>query len=116
VDQKEMQKTTKVNKNRYRTERAQDRSSRTKLKSPEVPSRKTPWATSTTLERACDVLRLFTPQQPRWTISELARRLNVPKSGVFRLVKTFERKHFLQTSDDSHEYELGAGIWELTGS
>jgi DNA-binding IclR family transcriptional regulator len=78
--------------------------------------RKTPWATSTTLERACDVLRLFTPQKPRWTISELARHLSVPKSGVFRLVKTFERKQFLQSGDDSYEYELGSGIWELTGT
>jgi DNA-binding IclR family transcriptional regulator len=41
--------------------------------------------------------------------------LNVPKSGVFRLVKTFERKRFLQSSADSYEYELGSGIWELTG-
>lgn len=62
------------------------------------------------------MLRLFTPQKPRWTISELARHLNVPKSGVFRLVKTFERKHFLQSGEDSYEYELGSGIWELTGT
>jgi hypothetical protein len=81
-----------------------------------VIRRKTPWATSTTLERACDVLKLFTPRKPRWTISELARHLEVPKSGVFRLVKTFERKHFLQSSDDSYEYELGPSIWELTGT
>jgi hypothetical protein len=71
---------------------------------------------SMTLERACDVLRLFTPQKPRWTISELARHLDVPKSGIFRLVKTFERKNFLQSSEDSYEYELGSGIWELTGT
>src|SRR5215467_3204296 len=81
-----------------------------------IVNRKTPWATSTTLERACDVLRLFTPQKPRWTISELARHLNVPKSGVFRLVKTFVRKHFLQSGEDSYEYELGSAIWELTGT
>src|SRR5262252_2771330 len=83
---------------------------------PKVVVRKTPWATSTTLERACDVLRLFTPQKPRWTISELARHLNVPKSGVFRLEKTFVRKHFLQPGEDSYEYELGSAIWELTGT
>jgi DNA-binding IclR family transcriptional regulator len=83
---------------------------------PKTFPRKTPWATSTTLERACDVLRLFTPQKPRWTISQLARHLNVPKSGIFRLVKTFERKHFLQSGKDSYEYELGSGIWELTGT
>jgi DNA-binding IclR family transcriptional regulator len=83
---------------------------------PKAVSRKTPWATSTTLERACELLRLFTPQKPRWTISELARHLNVPKSGVFRLVKTFERKHFLRSGEDSYEYELGSEIWELTGT
>ena len=86
----------------------------TRLK-PTILGRKTPWATSTTLERACDLLRLFTPQKPRWTISELARHLNVPKSGVFRLVKTFERKGFLQCTEDSYAYQLGSGIWELTG-
>jgi DNA-binding IclR family transcriptional regulator len=100
---------------RQRTHEISDRSSNPKPKT-KVIRRKTPWATSTTLERACDVLRLFTPQKPRWTISELARHLNVSKSGVFRLVKTFERKHFLQSGDGSHEYELGSGIWELTGT
>ena len=62
------------------------------------------------------MLRQFTPQKPRWTIAELARHLNVPKSGVFRLVKTFERKHFLQSAAASYEYELGTSIWELTGA
>jgi DNA-binding IclR family transcriptional regulator len=78
--------------------------------------RKTPWATSTTLERACDLLKLFTRQNPRWTISALARHLNLPKSGVFRLVKTFERKHLLQSGENTYEYELGSGFWQLTGT
>lgn len=99
-------------------DRSQEISGRAPNRRPKakIVGRKTPWATSTTLERACDVLRLFTPQKPRWTISELARHLNVPKSGVFRLVKTFQRKHFLQSGEDSYEYELGSGIWELTGT
>ena len=100
---------------RDRSDKIISRPSEPKAKAKSI-HRKTPWATSTTLERACDLLRLFTPQKPRWTISELARHLNVPKSGVFRLVKTFERKHFLRSGDDSYEYELGSGIWELTGS
>ena len=104
----------KVKSNRRdRLHETSDRSSNPRPKA-KITVRKTPWATSTTLERACDVLRLFTPQKLRWTISELARRLNVPKSGVFRLVKTFERKGFLQCTEDSYEYQL-AGIWELTG-
>ena len=108
--------TSKVKPNqRERSHEIRDRSSNPRPKA-KIVVRKTPWATSTTLERACDVLRLFTRQKPRWTISELARHLNVPKSGVFRLVKTFERKHFLQCGEDSYEYELGSGIWELTGT
>jgi DNA-binding IclR family transcriptional regulator len=102
-------------KSKRRESLESNRRSLSSSSTPKTVGRKTPWATSTTLERACDVLRLFTPQKPRWTISELARRLNVPKSGVFRLVKTFERKHFLQSGEDSYEYELGSGIWELTG-
>ena len=35
---------------------------------------------------------------------------------MFRLVKTFERKHFLRCHDDTYEYELGSEIWELTGA
>jgi len=100
---------------RDRLHETSSRPSNPRLKA-KIAVRKTPWATSTTLERACDVLRLFTRQKPRWTISELARHLNVPKSGVFRLVKTFVRKHFLQSGEDSYEYELGSAIWELTGT
>jgi IclR family transcriptional regulator, KDG regulon repressor len=107
---------TKVKSNR--SDRSHEISRRSSNTAPNTKAirRKTPWATSTTLERACDMLRLFTPQKPRWTISELARHLNVSKSGVFRLVKTFERKQFLQSVGDSYEYELGSGIWELTGT
>jgi DNA-binding IclR family transcriptional regulator len=111
---KTMPVTGKAKSNRRRSHEMSRRFSNPKPTA-KIIRRKTPWATSTTLERACDVLRLFTPQKPRWTISELARHLNVPKSSVFRLVKTFERKRFLQ-SGDSHEYELGSGIWELTGT
>jgi DNA-binding IclR family transcriptional regulator len=100
---------------RDRSQEISGRSSNPRPKA-KIAGRKTPWATSTTLERACDVLRLFTPQKPRWTISELARHLNVPKSGVFRLIKTFERKNFLKSVDNSYDYELGSGIWELTGT
>jgi len=112
-----MTRKTKTAKPPQRARRFSSRSSSRRLKSSvKASSRKTPWATSTTLERACELLKLFTSKKPRWTISELARYLNVPKSGVFRLVKTFERKHFLRCHDDTYEYELGSEIWELTGA
>src|SRR5215510_7022296 len=60
--------------------------------------------------------KAFTPQKPRSTLSELAQHLDVPKSEAFRLVETFERKQFLQPRDDSYEYKLGSGSWELTGT
>jgi len=111
-----MGKNIRLSKERRQKQALEGRVSNEKPKSKKTLIRKTPWAISSTLERACDLLKLFTPQKPRWNVSELARQLNIPKSGVFRLVKTFERKHFLHSDDNSFAYEIGSGICELTGT
>ncbi len=77
--------------------------------------RKTPWDRSSSVEKACLVLRCFTPVKPSWRLSELARQLKFPKSGVFRIVRTLDSQGFLRHKDNSSEYELGFRIFELTG-
>jgi len=81
-----------------------------------MTDRKTPWDRSSSVEKACDVLRCFTPVQPTWSLSELARHLGFPKSGVFRIVRTLEGKGFLLRDENSKEYALGSCIIELTGT
>jgi DNA-binding IclR family transcriptional regulator len=77
--------------------------------------RKTPWDRSSSVEKACQVLRCFTPAKPSWGISQLARQLKFPKSGIFRIVRTLDSQGFLRRKDNAREYELGFRIFELTG-
>jgi DNA-binding IclR family transcriptional regulator len=80
-----------------------------------LPQRKTPWDRSSSVEKACQLLRCFTPAHPSWRISDLARQLKFPKSGVFRIVRTLDSQGFLRRKIDANEYELGFRIFELTG-
>ncbi len=48
-------------------------------------------------------------------MSELARHLQFPKSGIFRIVRTLEGQGFLRRKEHGREYELGYRIFELTG-
>lgn len=74
------------------------------------------WNTVTSLDKACDILSSFAPMKPEWGISELAHSLRMPKSGVFRILKTLEKKGFLRRKENSNKYELGYRIYELTGT
>ncbi len=74
------------------------------------------WEFATSLDKACDVLSSFTTLKPAWGVSELSRRLGIPKSGVFRILKTFEKNGFLRRKAGSTDYELGYRLYELTGA
>lgn len=74
------------------------------------------WEFASSLDKACDVLSCFTTLRPAWGISELSRKLGLPKSGIFRIVKTFEKNGFLRRKSGSTVYELGYRIYELTGA
>ena len=80
-----------------------------------LSQRTTPWDRSSSVEKACQLLRCFTPVQPSWRISDLARQLKFPKSGVFRIVRTLDSQGFLRRKNAANEYELGFRIFELTG-
>jgi DNA-binding IclR family transcriptional regulator len=77
--------------------------------------RETPWDRSSSIEKACRLLRCYTRAKSSWGISELARQLKFPKSGVFRIVRTLESQGFLRRKNNAHEYELGFRIFELSG-
>ncbi|MBO9350968.1 MAG: helix-turn-helix domain-containing protein [Thermomicrobium sp.] len=41
-----------------------------------------------TVQKAAQVLRLFTPHQPEWGVTEVAAALEIPKSGAHALLRT----------------------------
>jgi DNA-binding IclR family transcriptional regulator len=63
------------------------------------------------LERGLKLLALFSGEQPEQTLSELARRLGLSRSSVFRVVYTLESMGFLQRQDN--RYRLGPRVLTL---
>jgi IclR family transcriptional regulator, KDG regulon repressor len=65
------------------------------------------------LERAASLLLRFTAAEPELTIGDLARRSNLPRSTVHRLVVNLVRLGFLTRDARSERYRLGLLLAEL---
>lgn len=61
-----------------------------------------------TLERPLYLLTFFTPQQPQWTLANLARASGLPKPSCLRALRVLEKYELLRRDGDS--YRLGGGF------
>ncbi len=62
--------------------------------------------------RALSVLAAFDVTHPRMTLSELARRADLPVATVHRLAKELERWGALERDEDGR-YGVGLRVWEI---
>jgi IclR family transcriptional regulator, KDG regulon repressor len=60
-----------------------------------------------TLETALDILDCFDPTCPELAVTDVARRLGIPKSTVSRVLKTMARRGMTEQSEDSKRYSVG---------
>jgi DNA-binding IclR family transcriptional regulator len=65
------------------------------------------------LERGLRILCEFSRNEPVLTAPELARRLGVPRSTVFRLLVTLENMGFLERTHDGRAHRLGLAVLRL---
>lgn len=65
------------------------------------------------VQRAMDILALFSYQKPRLGITDISRSLNLPKGTVHGLVGTLTRQGFLEQDPETRKYQLGLKIYEL---
>lgn len=65
------------------------------------------------LERGLRILCEFSRREPSLTAPELARRLGVPRSTVFRLLVTLERMGFVERTSDGRAHRLGLAVLRL---
>ncbi len=65
------------------------------------------------LERGLRILGEFSRREPELTAPELARRLGVPRSTVFRLLVTLENMGFVERTRDGRSYRLGLAVLRL---
>ncbi len=63
--------------------------------------------------RAVDILELYNHHDTELGISEMARRLNLYKSTVYRIVSTLEHKGMLEQDPQSGKYRLGLKLYKL---
>jgi DNA-binding IclR family transcriptional regulator len=59
------------------------------------------------------ILGEFSRREPELSAPELARRLGVPRSTVFRLLVTLENMGFIERTRDGRSYRLGLAILRL---
>jgi DNA-binding IclR family transcriptional regulator len=65
------------------------------------------------LERGLRILCEFSRREPALTAPELARRLGVPRSTVFRLLVTLENMGFIERTADGRAHRLGLAVLRL---
>lgn len=63
--------------------------------------------------RALSVLRLMNTAQ-RWTIHELHKQTQLPKSTLFRVLATLQHEGYVQVDPARGQYTLGAKVRELS--
>lgn len=64
------------------------------------------------LNRFLSVLRCFDETKSNWTVQELADRLEVPTSTIYRTVRELSAHGFLEPSTEAH-YRLGSAFVEF---
>lgn len=60
-----------------------------------------------TLETALDILDCFHPDSPELAVTEVARRLGIPKSTASRVLKTMALRGLTEQCQDSKRYTVG---------
>lgn len=63
--------------------------------------------------KAFRIMELFTYEQPRLTLAEIARRMDMPKSTIHNLLSTLKSIDCIEKLDDD-TYALGLGFLPLT--
>lgn len=63
-------------------------------------------------ERALNILKLF-KEEDEAGISEISRKLNLPKGTVYGLVKTLVQSGFLEKNEETRRYRCGVEIFRL---
>lgn len=65
------------------------------------------------VQRALDILTLFSAETPRLGITEISKAMSLPKPTAHGLVKTLLTEGFLVQDSETRKYSLGLKIYEL---
>lgn len=65
------------------------------------------------VDRALDILSLFSYARPRWGITDIALAMNLPKGTIHNIVSTLDSGGFLKKDEETRKYCLGPKLFSL---
>ena len=68
------------------------------------------WRIIGALARGLHVVTLFTSDCPEWSFADLRKHLDLPKTTIFRILKTLEASDFLTYDVRTDKYRLGSAL------
>lgn len=74
-----------------------------------------PMAGTQTIRRAVTMLEAFTDERPSWNVSDLAERVGLNRTTVYRLLTALENAEYVRRDPVSDSYRLGSGLIALGG-
>ncbi|MHB1651258.1 MAG: IclR family transcriptional regulator [Desulfitobacteriaceae bacterium] len=76
-------------------------------------TRKNDTAIIQSIDKALDILCCFSISEPEFGVTELATRLGMYKSTIFRTLKTLEQRGFVIQDTKTQKYRLGFKLFDL---
>jgi len=65
------------------------------------------------IDRALQILELFSLEKPEWGVTEISKALNIYKSNVYNVLTTLVEKSFVKKDSKTDKYKLGIKFFEL---
>ncbi len=65
------------------------------------------------IDRALQVLELFSLEKPEWGVTEISKALNIYKSNVHNILSTFIEGGFVKKDPKTDKYKVGIKFFEL---
>ena len=69
-----------------------------------------------TVEKALEILELLGTVGGDLGVTEIARKLGLPNSNVYRFLSTLQKRGYVEQSRESRKYHLGMKVLEVAGS
>ena len=65
------------------------------------------------IDRALQILELFSIEKPEWGVTEISKALNIYKSNVHNVLSTLAERGFIKKDLNTNKYKLGIKFFEL---
>jgi IclR family KDG regulon transcriptional repressor len=65
------------------------------------------------VDHALQVLKLFSGEKPEWGVTEISEALNLYKSRVFDILKTFENQGLMKKDEKNQKYQLDIKMTQI---